>query len=115
MTSLSDPPCIIEHELCVENDVWNAKIHLLLQNGDQFFLFSELRIFSLKSGKNILFAIGNMTQYRLSEWAKRNPDYYTYQRANKEGADHNVQMCMPLLPFCYSRKTNTPGRGINWF
>ena len=35
------------------------------------FLNLELGIFSMKLGKNILFAFGNMTQYRSSKWAKK--------------------------------------------
>ena len=38
-----------------------------------FFLFPELEIFSLKLGKNIIFAIGNMTQYQSPKWAKKPP------------------------------------------
>ena len=40
------------------------------QNGIFFFLFLELRTFSLQMGKNKLFAIGNMTQYGSSKWAQ---------------------------------------------
>ena len=34
-------------------------------------MFLELGNFSLKLGKNILFAIGNRTQYQSSKWAKK--------------------------------------------
>ena len=45
------------------NLLWHSAVKLP-KNGDHFFLFLELGIFSLKLGKNILFVIGNMTQYR---------------------------------------------------
>ena len=38
-----------------------------------FFLFLELGIFLFKLGKNILFGIGNTTEYRSSKRAKKNP------------------------------------------
>ena len=46
---------------------WYSVVNMS-QNGNNFFF--PLINFLPESGKNILFAIGNMTQYWLSKWAK---------------------------------------------
>ena len=71
-----------------------------------FFCSLNWEFFSLKLGKNILFAIGNTIQYQSSEWAKK-------PEVSDPSSDHtvllyivnlyhlthdNITLCYPLFP-----------------
>ena len=48
----------------------------------RFFLFLELGIFLFKLGKNILFGIGNTTEYRSSKRAKKTLDLAVFDKVS---------------------------------
>ena len=61
-----------------------------------FFLFLELGIFLFKLGKNILFGIGNTTDYRSSKRAKKNPAWY-FEYLWEPCIIQPLILCLPVL------------------
>ena len=58
--------------------VWHSAVKI--QNGVVVFCcFLNWEFFSLKLGKNMLFAIWNMTQYQSSKQAKKTPVIYIHR------------------------------------